>query len=81
MKILVHNFFSKSFLNAQKHQKTVFLTFFVPDLKYLHGFWSKKLQEKHILISKIKKGLLTNFLLQKPCKYLKSGTKKVKNLT
>ena len=80
MKILFQNFFSKTLLNAQKHQKTIFLTFFVPDLRYLHGFWKKKLEMKHTLISKIKKGLLTKILLQKPCKYLKSGTKKVKNI-
>ena len=78
MKILVHNFFSKYLLNAQKTFKINIFDFFVPDLRYLHGFRSKSLQEKHTLISKIKKGLLTNFLLQKPFKYLKSVTKKSK---
>ena len=56
----------------------IFFTIFLSDLWYLYGFWSKMLQQKHNLILKIQNDLLSNFLLQKLCQYLKSGTKKSK---
>jgi hypothetical protein len=49
-------------------------------LYHIGGTWSKKLQEKQTLNSKIKKGLFTKFLLQNSSWYFKSGTKKVKQM-
>jgi hypothetical protein len=56
------------------------MTFFVPDVRYLHGFWSTNLVKRPFFIFEIRVCLSCNFLLLKSCKYLKSGTKKVKNI-